>query len=282
MLLVTLLFILPKNLISQEIHLSEANEELFDTYAAYIAPYKAEQMESILEKTAGFFLKTRYVAGTLDQNEDEKLVINLRGMDCVTYLENVLALSFAVHNHNLSKTAFVDNLRKMRYRNNEIVDYASRIHYTSDWIMENEKNNLITNISKELSDEKETKKIDFMSTHRGSYKQLADNDTLLNKIVKMEQSINSRGGFYYLPKQLIALNADKIPHMSIVAFVTNIHGLDTSHVGFAYHKDGKLTFIHASSAKQEVVIDDKTLSEYCLSQKNCKGIIVAKVNDTCK
>lgn len=94
----------------------------------------------------------------------------------------------------------------------------------------------------------------------------------------MEEEVNARGGFYYLPKKLITAKSDEIPHMSVVAFITAIPGLDTSHVGFAFHKNGKLTFIHASSLKQKVVINDKTLSEYCLSQKNCKGIIVVKVN----
>lgn len=281
LILVALLFFFSKSLYSQDTYITETDEQLFDAYTTYIAPYQSEQLETILEKTAEFFLGTPYIAGTLDQNENERLVINLREMDCVTYIENVLALSLAVHNHNLSQNAFIDNLRKIRYRNNEIVDYASRIHYTSDWIVENEKNNLIINISKELSDKKETKKIDFMSTHRTAYKQLANDDVMLAKIVETERIINDRGGFYYLPKDLIEEKANDIPHLTIIGIVTAIDGLDTSHVGFAYRKNGRLTFIHASSARQKVVIDDKTLSEYCLSQKNCKGIIVAKVNDTC-
>ena len=281
LILVALLFFFSKSLYSQDTYITETDEQLFDAYTTYIAPYQSEQLETILEKTAEFFLGTPYIAGTLDQNENERLVINLREMDCVTYIENVLALSLAVHNHNLSQNAFIDNLRKIRYRNNEIVDYASRIHYTSDWIVENEKNNLIINISKELSDKKETKKIDFMSTHRTAYKQLANDDVMLAKIVETERIINDRGGFYYLPKDLIEEKENDIPHLTIIGIVTAIDGLDTSHVGFAYRKNGRLTFIHASSARQKVVIDDKTLSEYCLSQKNCKGIIVAKVNDTC-
>ena len=65
--------------------------------------------------------------------------------------------------------------------------------------------------------------------------------------------------------------------MAMIAFTTSIKGLDTTHTGFAYKKDGKLTFIHASSAKNNVVIDEKTLSDYCKKQKSCTGITVMLV-----
>ena len=65
--------------------------------------------------------------------------------------------------------------------------------------------------------------------------------------------------------------------MSIIAFTTSINGLDVTHTGFAYQKDGELTFIHASSAKNKVIIDSLTLSDYCNLQKSSTGIIVAKL-----
>ena len=276
--LLALLFMLPENLVSQEAFIVDKDEALFNDYVKQIAPFKKAPLETVLEKTACFFLGTPYVAHTLDENLDEALVVNLRELDCVTFVENVLALSFAVRSNNLSMDYFKNKLTEIRYRSNEITDYASRIHYTSDWVFENERKGLLENISKDLSGVKETKKIDIMSTHQSAYKQLANDDVMLSKIIKIEEAINNRGGFYYLPKQLIAEKAKDIPHMAVIGFVTSIDGLDTTHVGFAYRKkNGDLTFIHASSAKMEVVIDSMSLSDYCLSQKNCKGIIVARV-----
>lgn len=276
--LLALLFMHPENLVSQEAFTVNKDEALFKDYVEQIAPFKEEPLETVLEKTARFFLETPYVAHTLDENLDEVLVVNLRELDCVTFVENVLALSFAVRSNNLSMSYFKNKLTEIRYRNNEITDYASRIHYTSDWVFENERKGLLENISKDLSGVKETKKIDFMSTHQSAYKQLANDDVMLSKIIQIEEAINNRGGFYYLPKVLIAEKEKDIPHMSVIGFVTSIDGLDTTHVGFAYRKkNGDLTFIHASSAKMEVVIDSMSLSDYCLSQKNCKGIIVARV-----
>ena len=274
-----LLLLFPGNIFSQEIMAADKDELLFNNYVQQITPFRAEPIEVILEKTAEFFLETPYVANTLDKSEQEELVVNLSELDCVTYVENVLALSLAARSNNLSMDSFKKKLTEIRYRNNEVLDYASRIHYTSDWIFENERKGLLENISKDLSGIKETKKIDFMSTHRKSYKQLKSDDGMLKKIVDIENVINDRGGFYYLPKDLIADKANDIPHMAVIGFVTSIDGLDTTHVGFAYKNNGKLTFIHASSALMKVVVDAKSLSDYCLSQKNCKGIIVAKVSE---
>ena len=39
-----------------------------------------------------------YVAYTLDQNREERLVVNTRELDCTTYVENVLALALCASN----------------------------------------------------------------------------------------------------------------------------------------------------------------------------------------
>ena len=281
-----LLLLFPKNMLSQAVVVVDIDKQLFSKYAEQIAPYQSEPIETILEQTAIFFLGTPYVAGTLDINDEEQLVVNLQGLDCVTFVENVMALSMATRHNNLSMDYFMEKLTEIRYRNNQVSDYASRLHYTSDWMFENERKGLLQNISKELSGIKETKWIDFMSTHQSAYKQLANDKAMQAKIAQQEDIMNSRGGFYYLPKELIVTQTNDIPHMAIVGFVTAIDGLDTTHVGFAYRQKNengandeheRLTFIHASTGKMKVVIDTLSLSDYCLSQKNCKGIIVARV-----
>ena len=252
-------------------------DTLFNQYVQHITPYRDAPIETVLEQTAHFFLDTPYVAGTLDINEDEQLVVNLQEMDCVTYVENVIALSKAAIGDSLTFDAFEAHLQNIRYRNGRLSDYASRLHYTSDWIYNNQEKGIVENISEQLSGIKQTKAINFMTTHRSAYKQLAHNDAMLEKIKQTEQQINNREGFYYLPKEDIAAMASHIPHMAVVGIVTSIDGLDTTHIGFAYQKDGVLGFIHASSLKNEVVIDVNTLSEYCLGQRRCRGIVVAKV-----
>ncbi len=277
--LVLLIFWLSTTLsFSQIIDFQSKDTVVFGKYATYIQPFQSKSKQLILQKTAEFFLETPYVGGTLDKNDTEKLVVNLRELDCVTFVETVMALTNSAVSGNFSFDNFVEQLQKIRYRDGSLNGYDSRLHYTSDWVHNNVKKNLLSNISKDLCGVLETKTIDFMSSHQSAYNALKENDNMLQKIREMEKSVNARGGFYYLPKEKISSKAAEIPHMAMIAFTTSIKGLDTTHTGFAYKKkNGELTFIHASSAKKKVVVDEKSLSDYCKSQKSCTGIMIMKV-----
>ena len=261
-------------LAAQQPNYSSADKTIFDKYISYITPYKTNPTNEILEKTATFFLDTPYVAHTLDVNSNEELTVNLRELDCFTYIENVIALTQTVLSEKSDFEEFCNNLQRIRYRNGIITDYSSRLHYTLDWAFENEKRGLLLNSSEKLGGKRETKPIDFMSTHRSAYAQLKTDDAMLQKIVEVENRINQRGGFYYLPKSEIAKKADEIPHLSVIAFTTSIRGLDVTHVGFVWKEAGRTSFIHASSREKKVIVDSESLSEYCLSQKSCTGIMV--------
>lgn len=250
---------------------------VFDKYVQYIEPYRNKPMEDVLQATAEFFLESPYVANTLEA-ADEILIVNLRELDCTTFVENVIALSLAARGEKLSFDAFVDELRKIRYRNGSIDDYSSRLHYTCDWVFENQQRGIVENISRQLGGTKDVRKIHFMTSHREAYRQLASDEQMLQKMSLREKIINDRGGFYYLPKEQILSQSDNIPNMAMIAFVTSIDGLDVSHMAFAYRQNGKLTFIHASSVAKKVIIQPATLSEYCASQKQCRGVMVIQIN----
>ena len=55
-----------------------------------------------------------YVAHTLEINKKEKLVINLRQLDCTTYVENVVALSMCMSEKKYTFKSFCDNLKKIK------------------------------------------------------------------------------------------------------------------------------------------------------------------------
>lgn len=259
----------------QEAGYQTGDKILFDQYKRYIKPFQSGPPARILEKSAAFFLGTPYASHTLDGGDGETLTINLREMDCFTYVENVIALSQTVlDGEGANFDTFTDNLRKLRYRNGEITGFSSRLHYTCDWAYENEKRGLVKNISQSLGGIKEGKTIDFMSVHRDAYRQLESDDVMLRKIATVEDEINLRGGFFYLPKDKISAEAAAIPNLSMIAFVTSIDGLDVTHVGFVWREKGRTGFIHASSAEKKVTVDAKTLSDYCLSRKSCAGIMV--------
>ncbi len=270
---------------SRDVIYTLEDKQVFNSYLSYIEPLadagrgacEGERLELLLEKTALFFQGTPYVAHTLEVTDEEKLVINLRELDCVTFVETVIALTNMVRSGKHDFDAFARQLEHVRYRNGNRDGYSTRLHYTSDWLYNHEQNGLLQNISCELGGTREGKKIHFMTSNRDAYRQLKNNDALLEEMRVVEESMGDRGGFCYLPKDKIQAAAFDIPHMAILAFTTRIEGLDTTHTGFAFWRDDNLTFIHASSSRGEVVVDQNSLGEYCATQSSCTGIIVARM-----
>lgn len=277
----------PKKIIIQpEIVYTVEDQNIFYRYLSYISDTNINDVDEILEKSALFFLEKPYVAHTLETEGGdtfktggrESVVVNLREFDCTTFVETVIALTQTVRSKNPTFKKFIEELKNLRYRGGVVKGYSSRLHYMTDWFYDNEKKGVLKNISKDLGGITENKTINFMSNHRDAYKQLKLSDKNLHEIIEIESDINARGGFSFLPKSNIAITAPLIPHMSIIAFTTTIDGLDVSHVGFAFQKAGELTFIHASTLLDKIVIDKKTLSEYCNGQNNCTGIIVGSLS----
>lgn len=264
---------------SESLNYNDSDRVIFNKYVDFIEPFRSNPIENILQVTAEFLLGTPYVAQTLEVNSDEQLVVNLRELDCTTLVENVIALSLTAKSDSLSFDKFITELRNIRYRDGVITDYSSRLHYTSDWVYEHLKQGVFKDLSINLDLIKDVKRIHFMSSHRQAYPLLKTDNKMLSKISEIESDINDRGGFYYLPKKKLPLKESYIPHMAIIAFTTSIEGLDVTHMAFAYRKlDGELSFIHASSIENKVVIDKRSLIDYVNNQKNCTGLIVTTLN----
>ncbi|MFI5212188.1 MAG: N-acetylmuramoyl-L-alanine amidase-like domain-containing protein [Ignavibacteria bacterium] len=221
------------------------------------------------------FLDTDYVAGTLDKNMSESLVINLTGLDCVTFVENCLTFARCI---KLGATTFDDykaELKKIRYRGGSIDGYASRLHYFCDWITDNEEKGIVKNVSSEIGGVEYSKKINFMSTHTGSYKQLSSQANI-DGINSAEEAINSRI-YYYIPKNDIAKSYDFMKNGDIIATTTSIGGLDVTHTGYVVKgEDGSTYFLHASSKSKKVIISGSQLADYVGEDSKKTGIMVAR------
>ena len=73
------------------------------------------QRRKLLLHIARGFLGIPYVAKTLEVNPKESLVVNLRQLDCTTYVENVLAVYECVKNNRTSYADYLHFLRMIRY-----------------------------------------------------------------------------------------------------------------------------------------------------------------------
>ncbi len=210
-------------------------------YEKYISQLKAEAtlpIGELIVKTALFFRDTPYVASTLDNNQEEQLVVNLHQFDCTTFVENCIALSRTLKTGDYSFSNFCNQLRSIRYRDGKIEDYTSRLHYVTDWIYNNSKRGILEDKTLALGGIKDTKTINFMSTHTDAYKALRNDSKLRQKIANIEQQINNRAEYYVLKKKDINIVSSKINNGDIIAFATSIEGLDYTHIAIAYHDQG--------------------------------------------
>jgi len=241
---------------------------------------KNESIGKIIEKVGLSFIGTEYVAGTLDGDiYSEKLVIKISGLDCVTFVENTLAISRVLQSGSTSLENYKDELTTIRYRDGKIEGYTSRLHYFSDWIYDNEKKGAVSDITKKIGGVPYNKKINFMSTHQSSYKQLNTDDGESAAIIKsIEKKINGRK-LYYIPKNEVDTYYDDLQTGDIIATTTEIKGLDVTHTGYIYKKNGKTYFLHASIIAKEVIVSKEELKEYLKSDKKKTGIMVARPYD---
>ena len=222
------------------------------------------------------FMGTKYVSNTLEINSpNEKLVVNLTGLDCVTFVENCLTFARCVEKSNTTFDDYKAELKNIRYREGKIDGYASRLNYFCDWIHDNENKGIVKNISEDLGGIEYNKTINFMSTHTKSYKQLADK-TELEGILAAEEAINSRT-YYYIPKKNIVKIYDKLQNGDIIATTTKIAGLDVTHTGYVCKDgEGRTYFLHASSLSREVIISSHELADYIEEDSKKTGIMVAR------
>lgn len=223
-------------------------------------------------KVAKLRLGTPYVASTLEK-EPERLVIDIVETDCILYVESNLAMALTV---SKDFNDFADNILRLRYRNGVVDGYASRIHYTSEWLLQAAGRGLLEEITEKIGGQRLDQSFSYMSTHPQNYKQLKNNPAEVARIAAAEAELNKHD-YYVIPKARIPELASKIKDGDIICFIGSTKGLDITHVAIALWDNGKLTFMHASPKYGKAVIEPSGLAGYCNSIKSNVGIRVARL-----
>lgn len=225
------------------------------------------------------FIGCKYIAGTLENGNEEPLFVSTEKLDCSTFVELVTAIVITIESGDKDFCSFCRNLEKIRYRDGIRNGYESRLHYTTWWIEDNISKGLITETTEECSHKFRTLNLSFMSKHPDSYPMLKNNIGMQKRIEELE--IPFRGiSSSYIPKEILndKENIKHIKNGDIIALVTTVAGLDIAHVGFAYWEEGNLHLLHASSAKSKVIKDPLTLYEYQKNKKKQIGIKVLRIS----
>lgn len=220
------------------------------------------------------FLGTPYVEKTLEVAGQEQLVVNLRGLDCTTFVENALAITRIVQAGERDWESYLSQLMLIRYRDGRLQGYPSRLHYFTDWIRDNSEKGLIRDITGDIGGVPVEKRIDFMGTHPGSYPALSS-EANLKEVRKIEAGLSSIP-YHVLPRESVARQEGRIQDGDIIALATRIPGLDVTHTGIALRqRDGRIYLLHAST-QGEVMISQEPLAEYLKKIKGNTGILVAR------
>ena len=274
--ILTFLLLLPLFTQAQTVCSLESREKLEGFLAKLSEGNYSDQSPNELNIEIGkWFLQTPYVEKTLELPGAEKLVINLTGVDCTTFLETVVTMTRLAKGGEFTFEDFERELEKLRYRNGMNEGYPSRLHYFSDWIFENEQKGILKDVTKEVGGSPYANTPSFMSENPQFYRQLNESENL--DVIKETESKIEKRGYFYIPKAEIAALEKNIKSGDLIAITTSMPNLDIVHTGFAIEKNGRIHLLHASSKNKEVEISEKPLSDYLAENKSQSGIMVARL-----
>ncbi|MGL5385369.1 MAG: DUF1460 domain-containing protein [Serratia sp. (in: enterobacteria)] len=207
-----------------------------------------------IELLSQTFLDTPYVANRLigSASTAEQLVIDLRGVDCFTYLDYVEALRTAT-----SESQFVENVIQTRYINGD-VSFQQRKHFFTDW----------AHTRQILADDVTTQLSPHAVTVVKQLNRKADGELYLPGIAVTERSVS------YIPSEFIDQQLiSQLQTGDYIGIYTKLPGLDVTHTGFFIMTQSGPVLRHASSRPENRKVMDSAFASYVL---NTPGIVVLR------
>ena len=235
--------------------------------------------------TLGFatqFMDRPYVAHTLEGNAEEQLVVNTRQLDCTTFVETVVALTLCAERGDSTFSQYCRQLQQLRYRQGILDGYTSRLHYFTDWIIDNSEMGFVKEIQQKESPftAVQTLQTNYMSRHPQAYEALNRKPELVPVIARQEQKLTGQR-FRYIPK-LKVKNSQELRQAvhdgDIIAITTSKAGLDIAHLGFAVWRCDGLHLLHASSLHHKVTEEPSNLGRYLQKHASHTGIRIIRLN----
>lgn len=230
------------------------------------------------------FVGMTYTPGTLEAPGAERIVINLREFDCVTFIENMLAMTRLIRHDGqglladrpAAEARYARYLEEIRYRGGRLDGYPSRLHYFSEWLSDNAARGRLRLLARELGGVEDPEPLSFMTAHPSAYRQMAD-PGVPEAIRTMESRLNAGPKRWYLPENRIAEAADGIQDGDLIAATSTLPGLDVAHTGIALWRNGRLHLLHAPLVGKSVEISLLPLAQRIVELKTQDGIMVGRV-----
>jgi hypothetical protein len=220
------------------------------------------------------FVGSPYEPGTLELEGPERLVVNLRELDCVTFIEVVLAMVRIARAGTPDYGSFQQELARIRYRDGVLAGYPSRLHYFSEWISNNETKGIVRDVTADVGGQVRPGGIGFMTAQRDAYRQLED-PAVQAEIQEIEARLSGQTR-YFIPQDAIARVATGIRNGDIIAATSTLDGLDVAHTGIAVWVGDQLHLMHAPLVGTVVEISERPLAQRIQGIRAQNGIMVAR------
>lgn len=224
-------------------------------------------VDRVLE-ASGLLLGTTYEGGPLGEGDgatvDSDPRVDFTKVDCVTYLEESLALALSARR---TEADFMKILDAIRYANGE-VEFAARNHYMMrDWVPANAW--LVDDVTKVVGPGK-TRVI----------KKTIDRATFLrDQGAAPRPGVDDAGALSFdaLPLAALAAVGSELRSGDLLLWVAKKDGIDIAHTGMVMRdpKDGSLVHRHASSKSGKAV--DEPLLAYAGRSTFFDGVVVLRV-----
>lgn len=239
-----------------------------------------------MARIATHFIGATYTPATLEVPGAERLVVNFRAFDCVTFVENVIALAWFVRHDGVALLAdppaarrrYEAHLIALRYRGGMVDGYPSRLHYFSEWLTDNAARGQLALVSDTFGTRLDDEPIRFMTDHPSAYRQLAE-PGVTGAIGRIEARLNVARGRRMVPEAEIATSESQIRDGDVIAATSTLYGLDVAHTGIAVWHEGRVHLLHAPLVGKTVERSAVPLAERILAQKAQDGIMVGRVSD---
>ncbi|MBX9722936.1 MAG: DUF1460 domain-containing protein, partial [Candidatus Obscuribacterales bacterium] len=240
--------------------------------------WKALPIGDLMAKIAMELQGTPYKASTLDYSLDsETCSIDMTGLDCVTFFETTLGFARMIKKGGSTPEDLLGEVRFTRYRSGKQGDYTSRLHYTSDWLLDNQKKGVVKLLSLP-GEEKFTQNVGIMSSKPNLYKQLEAHPELIPKIKAFEDTIN-RHKLKFVPLSKLKEAEALLKSGDLVGVCTDMPGIDISHTGLIIRDSENIPhFMDASSgkSKMKVTLEPGPISQALNWSKSITGAIFAR------
>jgi len=241
--------------------------------------WKRLPIGQLMGKIAMELKGTPYVGFTLELSRDsEYCVVNLKGLDCVTFFEDCLCMARMIKKGKSSPEDLISEVQTTRYRGGKMGDFTTRLHYTTDWFVDNEQKGAVKILTPDLPGaEPFTQKVGIMSQHPENYRQLQAHPELLPAIRLTEDKINARS-LKYLPMDKLKAAEPLLKTGDIVGVTTTEEGIDIAHTGLCIKdKKGVVHFMDASSSRRSMKVTLEPEISACLNwSSELTGVMFAR------